>query len=169
MSRLPIKIYGDPLLREVSSELKDVSDLSRQLVKNMAETMYSYEGVGLAAPQIGIMKRLIVLDIGDRDFVAYINPEITFYSDKEEVDDEGCLCLPEIRVPVKRALRVGFKALDLKGRPVQFEATEFLARVLQHEIDHLQGKTILEKTSTDEKNKAIKKMMEFYDDLRSGG
>ncbi len=169
MSSFQIKLYGDPLLRETSKKLLEIKDDSKDLVKGMAETMFAAEGVGLAAPQIGVLKRLIVLDMGDEDFVAYVNPEITEYSEKEDMDEEGCLCLPEIRVPVKRSLKIRFKATDLQGREVEFEASDFLARILQHEIDHLNGKTILENTSSEDKDKAIRRLMEIYEELRLEG
>ncbi len=169
MSRYRIKLYGDPLLRETSVELLDIKKDSKELVKGMAETMFIADGVGLAAPQIGVLKRLIVVDMGDGDFVAYVNPEITHYSKKEDLDDEGCLCLPEITVPVKRSLRIDFKATDLMGREVRLEAKGFLARILQHEVDHLNGRTILENTEPVEKAKAIKKLVEIYEELRQEG
>ena len=169
MNKFKLKIYGDPLLRETSKKLKEIEQDSKELVKGMAETMFDADGVGLAAPQVGVLKRLIVVFVGDDNFVAYINPEITYFSEKEDLDDEGCLCLPDIRVPVKRSLKINFKATDLQGRNVEFEATDFLARILQHEVDHLNGKTILENTSPDEKDKAIRKLMDIYEELRREG
>jgi len=157
------------MLREISKELDGIQEDSKKLAKGMAETMLIAEGVGLAAPQVGVLKRLIIIDMGDEDFVAYANPEITYYSRKKDTDDEGCLCLPEIRVPVKRSLKINFEATDLQGRKVELEAHDFLARILQHEVDHLNGKTILENTSPEEKDKAIRKLMDIYDELRHEG
>ena len=169
MNKYKIKLYGDPLLRETSKNVEEIKEESKDLAKGMAETMFVAEGVGLAAPQIGVLKRLIVIDMGDDNFVAYVNPKISFFSEKEDLEEEGCLCLPEIRVPVKRSLKINFEATDLQGRKIQFEARDFLARVLQHEVDHLNGNTILENTSSEEKDKAIKKLMEIYDELRLEG
>lgn len=162
MPILPIRIFGDPVLKERSTKLDKLVKPTKQLIKNMAETMYDASGVGLAAPQVGVPKRLIVVDMGDNDFVAYVNPEIIYYADKEEVDEEGCLSLPGIKVPVKRSIKVGFKAQDLKGRTIEMEVDDYLARVLQHEVDHLEGKYILERTTPDEKRKAISQFMEMY-------
>ena len=91
MAKLPIRYYGDPVLKEKSTPLDKVEKQIKQLAQNMAETMYDAAGIGLAAPQIGTLKRLIVIDIGDNDYVAYVNPEIVYYGDKKEVDEEGCV------------------------------------------------------------------------------
>lgn len=167
MSILPVRFFGDPVLKEKSTPLGEINIKSQKLAINMAETMYESSGVGLAAPQVGIPKRIIVVDFGDNNFVAYVNPEITYYSDKEEVEEEGCLCLPDVRVPVKRSLKIGFKALDLKGRPVEIDAENFLARILQHEVDHLDGKIILDRTSPEDRQKAVRQIMEMYEQLRN--
>ncbi len=135
---------------------KDISILSR----NMAETMYEAKGIGLAAPQIGVLKQVIVIEMNEDGFVAYINPEIVEYSQEKEADEEGCLCLPDVSVPVERSKRVVVKALDMKGRPVELEAHDMLARILQHEIDHLDGMTILDRTETSERRRAIREFFE---------
>ena len=106
MAVFPVRFFGDPVIKEKSLKVikldKDVSILS----KNMADTMYESRGIGLAAPQIGVLKQVIVIDMDDEGFVAYVNPEIVEYSGPEEADEEGCLCLPDIHVPVKRSHRV---------------------------------------------------------------
>jgi len=163
MSILPLRYYGDPVLKEKSTSLEKIENHIKKLAQNMAETMYDAAGIGLAAPQIGTLKKLIVIDMGDNDFVAYINPEIIYYAGKKVVEEEGCLCLPDIVVPVKRASKVGFKAIDIQGRPVEIETDDFLARVFQHEVDHLEGFTILERTNPDERQKAVRKVMEMWD------
>jgi len=129
------------------------------LAKNMAETMTEGHGIGLAAVQIGILKQLIVISMDNQGFVAYVNPEIVERSTAEELDDEGCLCIPDVQVPIKRAQKVVVKAQDLKGRPVELEADDMLARVLQHEIDHLSGMTILDRTDKEERRRAIREFM----------
>jgi len=130
------------------------------VTKNMAETMVKANGVGIAAVQVGILKKVIILDYDEGKFVAYVNPKIVYRSPKEEVDEEGCLCLPDIRVPIKRARKVVVEALDLAGRKLEIEADDLLARILQHEIDHLEGITILERTSSAERKKAIREFLE---------
>lgn len=165
---LPLRYFGDPVIKEKARRLEKIEKPTRRLAKDMAETMYDAAGIGLAAPQVGIPKRLIVVDMGDNDFVAYVNPEIIKYSRREDVDEEGCLCLPEIKVPVKRAKKVVFRALDLQGRPVEMEAEDLLARILQHEVDHLEGRTILDRTTSEDKQKAIRSLMELFDQLRTG-
>lgn len=163
MSVLPLRYYGDPVLKEKSAPLEKLEEQIKKLAQNMAETMYDAAGIGLAAPQVGTLKKLIVVDIGDDNYVAYVNPEIVYYAGKKEVEEEGCLCLPEIVVPIKRSKKIGFRATDIKGRPVEIETDDFLARVLQHEVDHLEGVTILERTNPVERQKAIKKIMEMWD------
>lgn len=160
MSVLPIRLYGDPILKEKSKAVEKITQDLKLLAKNMAETMVKANGVGLAAPQIGIVKKVIVIDYEEGNFVAYVNPTIVYKSKKEEVDEEGCLCLPDIRVPVKRARKVVVQAVDLEGRPLEIEADDLLARILQHEIDHLDGVTILERTPKEERNKALREFLE---------
>lgn len=160
MAILPIRKFGDPVLREESKTVEQITSELRNTARNMAETMYEAHGVGLAAPQVGILRRVIVVDMGDNDFVVYVNPEITDYSDDTEMDEEGCLCLPGIHVPVPRAREIRFKAQDLKGRPIVIEAKDLLSRVLQHEVDHLRGKTILDRTLPEDKQRAIAEYME---------
>lgn len=160
MAVLPIRKFGDPVLRETSAPVEQIDHRLRDTAKNMAATMYEAHGIGLAAPQVGILRRVIVVDLGDHNFVVYVNPEISEYSKETETEAEGCLCLPDIRVPVRRAMKIKFKAQDLKGRPVTIEAKDLLARVLQHEVDHLQGKTILDRTEPEEKKRALTEYLE---------
>ncbi len=160
MAIFPVRIFGDPVLREKSLAVADLDKGIKVLSADMAETMYKSGGVGLAAPQVGILKQVITVDMGDDNYVVYLNPVIRERSRSSEVEDEGCLCLPSIHVPVNRAKKVVVEALDLKGRPVTIEAEDYLARVLQHEIDHLQGYTILEKTDAKSRQRAIREFME---------
>lgn len=164
MAVLPIRIFGDPVLREKSAKVETIDKNLKAFSHDMAETMYNACGVGLAAPQIGVLKQVIVIDMGNEDFVVYINPRLVEASKSSETDDEGCLCMPDIRVPVSRSTRVVVDALDLLGRPVQIEAEDILARALQHEIDHLQGFTILDKTDLKSKRRAISEFMEKNSD-----
>jgi len=142
-----IVTYPDPVLRQNAETIPEVDDEIRALIDDMADAMYQDDGMGLAAPQIGISKRLIVLDAGE-EFMVVINPEIVEKSVEEESMEEGCLSLPEIRLPINRPSRIVVKGLDENGEPVQFEKDGLIARVYQHEIDHLNGVLIIDYAST---------------------
>jgi peptide deformylase len=132
-----IVLEGDEVLREKAKEVKRITPNITKLLDNMRDTMYAYKGVGLAAPQVGVSKRVIVVDIGE-GLIEFINPEI-IESQGEVIDFEGCLSIPEIVGEVKRANIVKVKGLDRSGKEVKIKAEGYLARALQHEIDHLNG------------------------------
>ncbi|MBX5435914.1 MAG: peptide deformylase [Alicyclobacillaceae bacterium] len=132
-----IRTGNDPVLRQISKPVQAITPAIEKLLDDMADTMYHAEGVGLAAVQIGVLKRVIVMDVGD-GLIELINPEITEKSGSQ-VDSEGCLSLPGIRGPVERALHVVVRGLNRKGEPVEIRASELLARCVQHEVDHLNG------------------------------
>jgi peptide deformylase len=138
----PIVKFPDPILQRRSEPVTDFDDELRKLVADMFESMYAAQGIGLAAPQIGISKRLTVIDLSNqkepKDKIVLINPEITLHEGKQ-LEEEGCLSLPEIREKVRRAARVVVKAQDEYGTWSEREGTELLARAFQHEIDHLEG------------------------------
>jgi peptide deformylase len=139
MAILPIRQYPDPVLRERAAEVDVVDDAVRTLVRNMAETMRAAPGIGLAAPQVGVQRRVLVYQLGEEEPLhALINPEIVEH-EGEEIDEEGCLSIPGIAYPVARALRVRVRALDADGVAVDYEAEDLEARVIQHELDHLDG------------------------------
>ena len=131
------------ILKRKSRPVAIVGEEEKGLLRKMVETMYLNQGVGLAAPQIGINKQLAVADIGDKQVIKLINPEV-IESEGAEVMEEGCLSIPEVYVPVKRAKRIKIKTLDENGRKVELEATGLLARVILHEIDHLKGRLIVD-------------------------
>lgn len=135
--------YPNPILKRPSAALLVVGNEERGVLENMAETMYSSHGVGLAAPQIGINKQLMVVDIGDKRLLRLINPSVLKADGKEEME-EGCLSVPGIYINVKRPKKIKIKALNENGREVSFEAAGLLARVIMHEIDHLRGKLIVD-------------------------
>ncbi|ADL12952.1 peptide deformylase [Acetohalobium arabaticum] len=143
MAVLSIRTIGDPVLRTEAKPVDEVTEKTEGLIKNMQDTMYDASGVGLAAPQIGISKRVIVVDVGEGP-LALINPEIV-ESSGSEIDEEGCLSIPNENGNVERAARVVVDALDSDGREVEIEAEGLLARVLQHEIDHLEGILFVDK------------------------
>jgi peptide deformylase len=145
MALLPILRYPDPRLHTHASPVSDVDDSIRQLIKDMAETMYEAPGIGLAATQVDVHKRVVVIDVSeDRSALqVFINPEILEKSG-EHVGEEGCLSVPGIYETVCRAERVRVRAVDTQGRPFELEADGLLAVCIQHEIDHLNGKVFVE-------------------------
>ena len=144
MAIYPIRTFGDPVLRTPAETVDDVSSALERLIDDMLETMYEAPGVGLAAPQIGIPKRIFVADIGEGPFVM-ANPEIVELSAETWVFDEGCLSVPGRFWPIERPAFARAKGVDLDGRTVEYAGDELLGRVLQHEIDHLDGLLLLER------------------------
>src|SRR5262245_11621142 len=142
--------YPDPLLRQPTRELLCIDDATRALVTDMIETMYAANGAGLAAIQIGSDLRIFVVDgfvaggAEDAPARVFINPRITLLSDETLAAEEGCLSFPGVFVPIKRALRARCSALDLDGKPFEVEGEGLFARALQHEIDHLNGRLLID-------------------------
>ncbi|HET9929040.1 MAG TPA: peptide deformylase [Polyangiaceae bacterium] len=140
--------YPDPRLREVAKPVDQVTDELRTLIDDMAETMYASKGCGLAATQIGIDKRIFVVDCAGEDepsqLMAFINPEIV-ETDGSQTWDEGCLSFPGVSEEIKRAERVKMRALDRNGKQFEIEADGLLAVALQHELDHLNGVLMIDK------------------------
>ncbi|MCK6409197.1 peptide deformylase [Thauera sp.] len=145
MALLPILRYPDPRLHTVAAPVAGVDEDIRRLIADMAETMYEAPGIGLAATQVDVHKRIVVIDVSEdrSDLRALINPEI-IERDGEQVHEEGCLSVPGIYEKVTRAERVKVRALNDKGEPFEFEADGLLAVCVQHEIDHLDGKVFVE-------------------------
>ncbi len=137
-----ILTYPDPELKKKSAPVTVINDKIRELVADMAETMYDAPGVGLAAPQIGVHQRVIVIDVAGKDeapdLIVAINPVIV-HAEGEEYEEEGCLSVPKYSANVRRHARVVVKALNLEGEEVTWKADELLAIAFQHEIDHLDG------------------------------
>ena len=142
MSILPIRLYGDPVLRQKSAEVAEFDDDLRRMVADMRETMRAYNGVGLAANQIGVPRRVLVVEvpIGEEQRVQYtmVNPVILSRSGSE-TDEEGCLSMPGIYEDVTRAEHVVVEAKDEHGRAYKLQADGYLSRAIQHEVDHLDG------------------------------
>ncbi len=154
-----VRQIGDPVLRTPSARVEVFDDALRDEVATMMELMHSARGVGLAAPQLGRLRRLIVIDpFEDEPPVALANPEITWLSDEQESADEGCLSIGEIVVPVTRPVAIRVQAQDVAGNPVALEIEGFGARVIQHEIDHLDGILILDRTGPDERKEALRQL-----------
>jgi peptide deformylase len=150
----PIRVFGDPVLRQCTAPLDDIDGKIARLCEEMIETMYAASGVGLAAPQVGIEKRLFVYDIGDGP-QTLINPEIVESSGEWEYD-EGCLSVPDLHWPIVRASHVHMVGLDLEGNEVSVEGDELLGRVLQHELDHLDGVLLIERLDKDQRKQAMR-------------
>jgi len=136
MNRLAIRVYGDPVLRQKASPIREIDRRIRRLVRYMEDIMDKANGVGLAAPQVGVSERLVI--VKTKDPIALINPIIT-YMEGEELEEEGCLSIPNVVGEVTRAYKVRVKGLDIIGKEIELEATDLIARALQHEIDHLDG------------------------------
>jgi peptide deformylase len=145
MALLNILHYPDPRLRRVAAPVTEVDDALRRLVDDMAETMYAAPGIGLAAIQVNVAMRVVVIDVSEtRDqLLVLINPEV-FEKDGEQVYEEGCLSVPGVYDEVTRAAHIRLRALGRDGQPFELEATELLATCIQHEIDHLDGKVFVD-------------------------
>jgi len=128
---------GDPTLRKKSRQVDNINDRILILIDDMIETMYKADGVGLAAPQVGVLKRIVVLDIGE-GIIVLINPEI-IEQKGEQIETEGCLSIPGISGEVKRPEHVQVRGLDRKGKIIEIQGSNLLARAICHEIDHLDG------------------------------
>jgi peptide deformylase len=144
-----LHVLGSPVLRQKSAAVGRVDDEVRRLVEDLFATMHAARGVGLAANQIGVARRVAVVDVGEEDppALVLINPVILARSDETEVEEEGCLSIPDIFGEVKRAARVTVEALDQDGKPFRVEASGYKARAIQHEIDHLDGILFLDHLS----------------------
>ena len=145
MALLPILRYPDPRLHKVAAKVERVDDKIRKLINDMAETMYTAPGVGLAATQVDVHKRIIVIDISVTrdDLHVFINPEI-LEANGEADCEEGCLSVPGVYEKVRRAQRIAVRALNAEGEHYTFEADDLLAVCIQHEMDHLEGKVFVE-------------------------
>lgn len=145
---LEIRTYGDPVLREKCVPVEAIDDELRELAENMQETMYEAEGIGLAAPQVGVPVRLFVYDVGDPDIApgALVNPDIVESSGTSK-DEEGCLSIPGLSEIVERKASILVRGLGLDGEPVEIRAEGLLSRCIQHEADHLDGVLFFDRVS----------------------
>ncbi|HHU63865.1 MAG TPA: peptide deformylase [Clostridiales bacterium] len=143
-----IRVVGDEILRKKARRVDKIDDRIKTILDDMIETMHKSEGVGLAAPQVGILRKLVVIDLGD-GVIELINPEIV-EQEGEAIDQEGCLSVPGVTGKVLRPARVKVKAVDRNNKPLEIEGTDLLARALCHEIDHLHGILFIDKIITEE-------------------
>jgi len=145
-----VRLYGDPVLRQRALKVEAFDDTLRQLVEDMRDTMRAYRGVGLAANQVGVLQRVVVVEIPVAEKqtfeLALINPELSEAAGSE-ISEEGCLSIPGIFEDVKRPDRVRVRGFDLEGRPLDFQADGYLACVVQHEVDHINGVLFVDRLS----------------------
>jgi peptide deformylase len=151
---LDVRVLGDPILRQETTPVTAVNDAIQRLVDDMFETMYAAKGIGLAAPQVGRLERVAVIDTADREPFAIINPEIVLGEGKIK-GEEGCLSIPEVYGDVERASRVVVRALGRDGVGMEIDAIDLLSRCLQHEIDHLHGKLFIDYLGTFKRRSAL--------------
>ncbi len=150
----PIRVHGDPVLKQRTVEVGRIDGALVRLADDMVETMYAAPGVGLAANQIGVQKRLFVYDIGEGPRVV-INPVLSQHRDSW-LYDEGCLSVPQLFWPIERPKQVHLSGVDLEGKELSIDADEMLARVFLHECDHLDGILLLERLDPDQKKEALR-------------
>ncbi|HUA70569.1 MAG TPA: peptide deformylase [Solirubrobacteraceae bacterium] len=156
-----IRQFGDPVLRTKARPIERFDDALREEIQRMGDLMDDAIGVGLAATQVGVVHRLLVYKIAhDAQLAALINPEIEWSGRETESMEEGCLSLPRVLVDVDRPIHVRVRALDEHGEPIVIEASGLEARVIQHEIDHLDGVLILDRTSRDQRKEAMRLLRE---------
>src|SRR5262245_6248114 len=163
MALRDIIILPDKRLRSISEPVVEISDEIRTLVADMFETMYEAPGIGLAAIQVGVPSRVVVMDLSKREAEAeaerrvFINPEITWSSEEKSPYEEGCLSIPDVHEDVERPSRVRIRYLDLDGKPQEADAEGLFATVIQHEVDHLNGVLFIDHISKLKRERIIKK------------
>ena len=154
MAILQIRRWGDPVLRQKAKEVERVTDVHRRLVADMLETMREAPGVGLAGPQVGVLERVFVWEVGE-EHGAVFNPRIVATGEEEVEGEEGCLSLPGLYYPVTRYESVTVEGIDENGDPVKLDADELLARVCQHEMDHLDGVLFIDHLDEEMRKEAL--------------
>ncbi|QEM83213.1 peptide deformylase [Halomonas binhaiensis] len=169
MAKLPILEFPDERLRTKAAPVESVDDEVRKLVDDMLETMYAAPGIGLAATQVDVHRRIIVIDVSEDQStpLVLINPEYTPIGEEREPMQEGCLSVPEYFAEVPRALKVHLKALDRDGQPYEIEADGLLAHCIQHEVDHLEGVLFVDYLSPLKRDRVMKKMQKRHRMMQS--
>lgn len=156
-----VRQFPDPVLKMPAAEVTLFDDALAAEIQFMGQIMMDGRGVGLAAPQVGRSRRVIVLrPEEDKPIAALINPKILTFGEETDTDDEGCLSIGEVNVSVVRPTEITVSAQDFEGTPFEFDAQGFAARVIQHEIDHLDGVLILDRTDPDERRRALRELRE---------
>jgi len=155
MALMEVLHFPHPVLRKKCDKIEAVDEVIKKIAADMAETMYAEKGIGLTAPQVGITKRIIVVDV-DEELITLINPEITVSGEKEKME-EGCLCLPKVSVEVERLTLVHMEGMGIDGEKISIDAEDLLARAFQHEVDHLNGMLIIDHLSKVKRDMVVKK------------
>jgi len=162
-----VRKYGDPVLRSRAIEIDRFDERLVEEARRMGQLMHDALGIGMAATQVGIMHRVLVYRVGDDAAVAaLVNPQVEWRSKEEEIAEEGCLSLPGVHVEVERPVHVRVRGLDERGDALTIEASGLEARVIQHEIDHLDGVLILDRTPRSQRKEAMKILRERLADLQ---
>jgi peptide deformylase len=156
---LDIRTFGEPVLKTRAAPVKSFDESLVRLTEDMLATMRENEGVGLAANQVGRLKRVLVAEVDDEEYVI-VNPVLTAPAETTEKGPEGCLSIPGIQVEVERPTAVTVSGQDVSGKPLRIEASDLLARVLQHEVDHLDGVLILDRTDRESRKAAMREWRE---------
>jgi peptide deformylase len=155
MALMEVLKFPHPILRKKCGKVETIDEEIKKIVRDMAETMYAENGIGLAAPQVGILKQIFVVDV-DKELISVINPEISVSGEKVKME-EGCLCLPKVSVEIERLSKAQVKGLDINGKEILIEAGDLLGRALQHETDHLNGMLIIDHLSKVKRDMVVKK------------
>jgi peptide deformylase len=156
-----VRKFGDPVLRTAARPVDRFDGALRAQVERMGELMIDALGVGLAATQVGVLNRVLVYRVHQQaPFAVLVNPEIEWAGDDEEIMEEGCLSLPAVHVDVERAVHIRVRALDERGEPITIEASGLEARVIQHEVDHLDGVLVLDRISRQQRKEAMRALRE---------
>ena len=165
---LQMRMLGDPVLREVARPVEHFDGALERLAADLLIAMHEYNGVGVAAPQIGVSARFFVYDDGTEEGPRWMaNPELVLL-EGEQIEDEGCLSVPGLFFPTARALRVTARGFDERGEPVEVAGEGLLARILQHETDHLNGMLYLDRLSDEDRREAMRRMRERDLELAGG-
>ena len=168
MTELTILLHPDPRLKTVCTPVTNIDDSIKKLCLDMIDTMYKYSGVGLAAPQVGILKRVVVMDCsdeGEKNPTILINPEVIEISEEDSVFEEGCLSIPDIREEIKRPSSVRIKFTDIKGVLTEYWFKDLWATCIQHEIDHLNGKLFIDYLGPIKRSFITKKMKKLKKEI----
>ena len=172
MAKRPIILLPDPVLRRVADPISTIDDEVRRLADDMLETMYAAPGVGLAAPQVAVSRRLIVLDVSEKDDekkpYVMINPEIVRRSEEPNVHEEGCLSIPDVRVEIERPAEIVVQFLDRNGKQQELAADDLLATCIQHEIDHLDGRLLIDYMSRLKREMVVKRFKKLARERADG-
>ncbi|MCG6956358.1 MAG: peptide deformylase [Gemmatimonadetes bacterium] len=173
MSLRDIVIMGDPVLRQSAEEVDTFDEELETLVSDMFETMYAADGIGLAAPQVGILRRVLVVDLRREDEpdarVALVNPRVTWQSQETDRQPEGCLSIPGLEDVVERPVSVRIEGYDPEGLPVALEVDDLYARALQHEIDHLDGILFVDRVTPLKRRMLLKKWKKLRAEAEKAG